>query len=84
MRIFLFLILLSCSVILSAQKRITLFFAGDLMQHQAQIDSAYNEGTYDYSDCFSAVKPLVSKADIAIANLEVTRLSRPPMHSYMP
>ena len=77
MRIFLFLILLSCSVILSAQKRITLFFAGDLMQHQAQIDSAYNEGTYDYSDCFSAVKPLVSKADIAIANLEVTLGGKP-------
>ncbi len=72
MRIFLFLILLSCSVILSAQKRITLFFAGDLMQHQAQIDSAYNEGTYDYSDCFSAVKPLVSKPTSPFANLEVT------------
>ena len=47
------------------------------MQHQAQIDSAYNEGTYDYSDCFSAVKPLVSKADIAIANLEVTLGGKP-------
>lgn len=58
MRISLLLILLSCSVILSAQKRITLFFAGDLMQHQAQIDSARNGEIYDYSDCFSAVKPL--------------------------
>lgn len=77
MRISLLLILLSCSVILSAQKRITLFFAGDLMQHQAQIDSARNGGIYDYSDCFSAVKPLVSKADIAIANLEVTLGGKP-------
>ena len=32
---------------------------------------------YDYSDCFSAVKPLVSKADIAIANLEVTLGGKP-------
>ncbi len=52
--------------------RITLLFAGDLMQHKPQINAARTpEGTYDYSPCFSLVKEQISKADIAIGNLEV-------------
>ena len=75
---FLIPFLLLGSVTLSAQKRITLLFAGDLMQHQAQIDAARNSsGGYDYGDCFTAVQPLVSEADLAIANLEVTLAGKP-------
>lgn len=65
---------------LSAQEfgRITLLFAGDLMQHQGQIDAArQSDGTYDYAPCFQYVKEEVSQADIAIANLEVTLAGRP-------
>lgn len=69
---------LSCSVVLSAQERITLLFAGDLMQHQAQIDAARTpQGGYDYSPCFSLVKEQIKQADIAIANLEVTLAGSP-------
>ncbi|MBR3757746.1 MAG: CapA family protein [Bacteroidaceae bacterium] len=65
---------------LSAQEfgRITLLFAGDLMQHQGQIDAArQSDGSYDYTPCFQYVKEEVSRADVAIANLEVTLAGRP-------
>lgn len=58
--------------------RITLLFAGDLMQHQGQIDAArQSDGTYDYAPCFQYVREEVSRADVAIANLEVTLAGRP-------
>lgn len=52
--------------------RLSILFAGDLMQHQGQIDAARISGGYDYSDCFKYVKNAINKADIAIGNLEVT------------
>lgn len=57
--------------------RIRLLFAGDLMQHQAQIDAAKITGGYDYSDNFTLVKEEIQQADIAIANLEVTFGGKP-------
>ena len=65
------------SVTLSAQERITLLFVGDLMQHDAQIKAAHTSDGYDYSDCFKLVSPEIQKADIAIANLEVTLGGKP-------
>lgn len=60
------------SVILSAQERVTLLFVGDLMQHKAQIDAARTaQKIYDYSPCFTLVKEQISRADLAIGNLEV-------------
>ncbi|MDE6638780.1 MAG: CapA family protein [Muribaculaceae bacterium] len=52
----------------------TLLFAGDAMQHQAQLDQALSEGNgkcYDYSECFRWIAPIVTQADYAVANLEV-------------
>lgn len=47
--------------------------AGDMMQHALQFQTALRpDGTYDYSECFSHVTPLISEADVAIANLETT------------
>ncbi len=52
---------------------LTLLFAGDLMQHQGQIDAArQTDGTYDYSECFAFVQKEISSADIAVGNLETT------------
>lgn len=62
---------------LSAQDRISLLFVGDLMQHQAQIDAAKHRNGYDYDNCFQHVREEVSRADIAIGNLEVTLGGRP-------
>lgn len=54
-------------------QKLTLLFAGDLMQHKGQIDAARQaDGTYDYADCFRLMKEEIGKADIAIGNLEVT------------
>lgn len=78
-RVFLFLFSLF-SFSLSAQEfgRITLLFAGDLMQHQGQIDAARRpDGTYDYAPCFQYVKDEISRADVAIGNLEVTLAGEP-------
>ncbi|MEG1562957.1 MAG: CapA family protein [Bacteroides sp.] len=58
--------------------RLTLLFAGDLMQHQGQIDAARtSNGTFDYTDNFKLLKEEISQADIAIGNLEVTLAGRP-------
>lgn len=62
---------------LSAQDKITLLFAGDLMQHQAQIEAAQTKVGYDYSSCFEHVKKEIGEADLAIANLEVTLAGKP-------
>lgn len=51
-----------------------LLFAGDAMQHQAQLDIALREGDgerYDYSDCFTLIAPDITSADYAVINLEV-------------
>lgn len=79
MRPLLLAVLLLCSnLLLSAQKRVTLLFAGDLMQHQAQIESAQRaDGSYDYASCFAPVRSLIEGADIAIGNLEVTLGGKP-------
>ena len=62
--------------------RISLLFAGDLMQHDLQFKMALqDDGTYDYSECFQYVKHEIESADIAIANFETT-LAGPPYHGY--
>ncbi|MBR6068032.1 MAG: CapA family protein [Bacteroidales bacterium] len=62
--------------------RISLLFAGDLMQHDSQFKMALqDDGTYDYSECFRYVKHEIESADIAIANFETT-LAGPPYHGY--
>ncbi|MBO5951974.1 MAG: CapA family protein [Bacteroidaceae bacterium] len=56
----------------------SLYFAGDAMQHIAQIESALQtDDTYSYKDCFTYVKEQVSEANLAICNLEVTLGGKP-------
>lgn len=64
-------------------KRLSILFIGDIMGHDSQIWSAHDLKTnsYDYNGVFSYVKPLISDADLAIANLEVT-LAGPPYKGY--
>lgn len=53
-------------------------FAGDAMQHQAQIDAARrDDGMHDYSQCFSAVEAYIDAADYAVVNLETTIAGKP-------
>lgn len=61
------------------EKRLTILFAGDIMQHGPQITAAWVDSThtYDYTSCFQYVAPIITKSDIAIANLEVTLAGAP-------
>lgn len=62
----------------TAVQRITLLFAGDLMQHKEQLNKALQaDGTYNYADCFEPIKEAISQADFAIGNLEVTLGGKP-------
>jgi poly-gamma-glutamate synthesis protein (capsule biosynthesis protein) len=64
-------------------RRISMLFIGDIMGHDTQIWSAEDRKTrsYNYDDVFEHIKPVISGADIAVANLEVT-LAGPPYKGY--
>lgn len=54
-----------------SQTEAELLFAGDAMQHKAQVVAAYcNDGSYSYSECFAPLDSLISAADYAVVNLE--------------
>ncbi len=53
-------------------RRITLLFAGDLMQHMPQVTAARRDSTFDYTDCFSYIEPFFQTADLVVLNLETT------------
>ena len=57
---------------------ISLLFAGDLMQHDPQIQGALQDnGEYDYTECFRYMTSEISEADVAIANFETTLAGKP-------
>lgn len=56
----------------------TIVFAGDAMMHAAQIEAARQaDGSYDFTDCFTAVSPYISEADYAVVNLEAPLGGKP-------
>ena len=62
----------------SATRRLTLLFAGDLMQHITQINAARTvAGNYDYTSYFDQVGDYIRSFDVAVANLEVTLGGQP-------
>lgn len=66
-------IIVKLTMALSVGQEATLLFAGDAMMHQAQLDAAHSLAGghgYNYSDCFSQVRDMVSQADYAVVNLE--------------
>lgn len=70
------------SVFAVSSDSLSIFFAGDLMQHDAQIKAAKRkDGNYDYGNSFAYVKPYIRSADIAVGNLEVT-LGGAPYRGY--
>jgi hypothetical protein len=61
-----------------------LIFAGDIMGHSPQIQSAevVKNKKYDYAPCFQYIKPVLERADIAIGNLELTLPGKAPYTGY--
>ncbi len=59
---------------LTKDTTLSILFIGDVMGHGTQINAAFddNTGKYNYDSCFKYISPVISQADIAIANLEVT------------
>jgi poly-gamma-glutamate capsule biosynthesis protein CapA/YwtB (metallophosphatase superfamily) len=66
---------------LSTDDKFSMLFIGDIMGHDEQIWSAENREThlYNYDDVFKYIKPVISEADIVIANFEVTLDGQPYM-----
>lgn len=53
-------------------------FAGDAMQHTAQIEASRDsDGNHRYADCFRLISPYISKADYAVVNLEAPLGGKP-------
>jgi poly-gamma-glutamate synthesis protein (capsule biosynthesis protein) len=78
----LILLLLLISPAASQEKRISLLFAGDAMQHMPQVRSARTEDdSYRYDSCFHLVKEKIAAVDIAGLNFETT-LGRKPYSGY--
>ncbi len=68
-------LLLSLFVGLAAsgqEEKVSFLFAGDAMQHQAQLDVAKTKTGYDYSAYFKHVENTIKEADIAVVNFETT------------
>ncbi|MBQ8773362.1 MAG: CapA family protein [Muribaculaceae bacterium] len=72
------ILLFSLLSLLIGNDEAELVFAGDAMQHKAQIDAALQaDGNYSYDDCFLSIKPYVQNADYAIVNLETPLAGKP-------
>ena len=52
--------------------RATLLFTGDLMAHSPQLAVARRKKGYDFAPSFSAVRPIITAADLAVGNFETT------------
>ena len=80
--VLLFWLLLIINPAASQEKRVSLLFAGDAMQHMPQVRGARTEdGSYRYDSCFSLVRDKIAAADIAGVNFETT-LGRKPYSGY--
>jgi poly-gamma-glutamate capsule biosynthesis protein CapA/YwtB (metallophosphatase superfamily) len=73
----------ACRPVFAQTDTLRLLFAGDIMGHTPQIQSAATgKGQYDYAPCFRHIQPLIERADLAIGNLELTLPGKPPYTGY--
>lgn len=61
-----------------ADSRAVILCGGDLMCEPLMSESCYFDGEYDYRPCFKFLKPVLTEADFAIANLETIVSDRIP------
>lgn len=78
MRLVLLSLALLPFLIASHNRRATILFAGDAMQHSAQIEAARQpDGTYSYAECFKPIEEIVRLTDYAVVNLEAPLGGKP-------
>jgi len=60
-------------------RELSILFAGDIMEHQLQLDMAYDAESekYNFNEQFKYIKDWISSADISVANLETTLGGKP-------
>ena len=75
------LLLFIFSLSQAQEKRVSLLFAGDAMQHLPQVHAAQTKTGYNYDSCFYLLKNKISSADIACVNFE-TSLGGKPYSGY--
>ena len=73
-QLFIIICIAFVSITSYAQNSMQLLFIGDVMGHDGQIASAYNEETkkYEFDSCYVYISDILKAHDFAIANLEVT------------
>ena len=78
----LMILLFTLGSLIKGNNEVKILFAGDAMQHSAQIEAAKTpDGKYDYTECFETIAPLIEDADYAVVNLE-TPLGGKPYTGY--
>ncbi len=66
-----------------AEKRVSIVFAGDLMQHLPQTQAAKTDSAkYSYRECFEHIASLFRESDLSVVNLETTLSDTPPYSGY--
>jgi poly-gamma-glutamate synthesis protein (capsule biosynthesis protein) len=76
-KLFLVFLIYPFFICCSFAQEITLLFAGDAMQHKAQIDNAFDGRGFDYSSYFKYIKGEIEQADVAVVNLEAPLGGKP-------
>jgi poly-gamma-glutamate capsule biosynthesis protein CapA/YwtB (metallophosphatase superfamily) len=62
---------------------LTFLFAGDIMGHMDQIESARTgKHTFDYNHCFEQISPIISAFDVSVGNLELTLPGEEPYYGF--
>lgn len=78
---FWFFLLIQVDGMVAAQDttRVSVMFIGDIMQHDTQIQSAFDvkTGKYNYDTCFRFIRKYFHAVDLTIGNLELTLGGRP-------
>ncbi len=75
-KIVIFLLFLAPGRLLAGDT-LSLLFVGDVMMHQLQINAAKTPSGYALDECFDYIRPVLSGADITIANFETTLAGEP-------
>lgn len=73
------ILLFTLSSLLPSTQKVEIVFAGDAMQHKAQLEAAHDrsDGSYNYHECFIDIEPYITASDYAVVNLETPVGVRP-------